>query len=184
MYPFVKQKLSDCQHGFRTRCSTITRLIAYIDKIYMDLDKGNTPIAVYFDFQKAFDKVPHHLLINKLRNFGFDEDYISLFKSYLQEIYQEVKVNGVWSSAIIVTSGVPQGSVLGRLLFVIFINDLPGTCLYSSCFIFADDSKLLNSDPNLLQVDMNNFIEWTKSNLMSLNENNCKLLLFSQRMEN
>ena len=128
--------------------------------------------------------MPHHLLINKLRNFGFDEDYVSLFKSYLQGRYQKVEVNGVWSSAIIVTSGIPQGSVLGPLLFVIFINDLPGTCLYSSCFIFADDSKLLNSDPNLLQVDINNFIEWTKSNLMSLNENKCKLFFLSQRMEN
>ena len=97
--------------------------------------------------------MPHHLLKNKLHNFGSDEDYSSLFKSYLQGRYQKVKVNGVWSSAIIVTSGVPEGSVLGPTLFVIFINDLPGTCLHSSCFIFADDSKLLNSDPNLLQVD-------------------------------
>ena len=80
MYSFVKQKLSDCQHGFRTRRSTITRLIAYIDKIYMDFDNGNTSIVVYFDFQKGFDKVPHHLLINKLRNFGFDEDYFFVQK--------------------------------------------------------------------------------------------------------
>ena len=107
---------------------------------YLQLDVNVPSFSVYFDFSKAFDLVFHHKLPQKLASFNFDSDFSVLFKSYLNQRSQKVFVNGCLSDSAKITSGVPQGSVLGPLLFPILINDLPKTVRTSSSYLIADDS--------------------------------------------
>ena len=104
--------------------------------------------VVYFVFKKAFDSVPHDKLINKLALYGFDQPFLSLLHSYLSNRYQAVKVNGVLSSYLPVTSGVPQGSVLGPLRFLFYINNLTTAPASSQTFLYADDDKIVNTHSN------------------------------------
>ena len=138
--------------------------------------------SVYFDFSKAFDLVCHHKLLQKLASFNFDSDFLVLFKSYLNQRSQKVYVNGCLSDSAKITSGVPQGSVLGPLLFLIFINDLPKTVQTSSSYLFADDSKLhsvlTTSD---MQHDINGFLYWSGENLMRFNIDKCNVISFKNR---
>ena len=126
-------------------------------ELYNQKDSNIPSYAVYFDFRKAFDLVSHHLLLHKLADFGFDRDFLEHFQSYISSRFQQVSVNGVLSQLSKVTSGVPQGSVVGPLFFINFINDLPDNITKSSCYLFSDDSKLLYSFFTDLQYDIVNF---------------------------
>ena len=116
--------------------------------------------AIYLDLSKAFDKVPHHLLISKLSSFGISGCLLKWYQSYLCDRYQRVALEGAYSDWLPVTSGVPQGSILGPLLFLVFANDLPDYVQSGSTLaLFADDSKLYRSldtpDSNIyLQQDL------------------------------
>ena len=104
---------------------------------------SNTPtLSIYFDVQKAFDSVPHHLLLSKLKLFGLCPGFIKLMESYLSKRFQIVKVRESLSSPIAVPSGVPQGSVLGPLLFILFINDMMDSIEHGCPFAFVDDLKV------------------------------------------
>ena len=99
--------------------------------------------SIYTDFRKAFDVVPHNLLLLKMKCFfGIDKISLKFFESYLQERYQRVVISGVGSDWTHVTSGDPQGSILGPLMFIMYINDLPSVCQHSKIFMYADDAKL------------------------------------------
>ena len=117
-----------------------------------DLDNDNCVDAAYMDFRKAFDTVPHQRLITKLKSYNIKGPILNWIVSFLSERSQFVKINNSTSDNLKVTSGVPQGSVLGPTLFIYFINDLPNVNINSNIKIFADDTKAYNSIKDLEDV--------------------------------
>jgi hypothetical protein len=146
------------------------------------LDKGHQVDVIYTDFEKAFDKVSHELLLCKLHSYGVNEILIDWIAAFLCFRRQYVKINGAISDEHRVLSGIPQGSVLGPLLFIIFINDLPEVCTnLSKLFIFADDAKLYRelhciSDYVELNQSCQEVFNWSQKWSMKLNASKCKVL--------
>jgi hypothetical protein len=180
IYSKVRHKISTHQHGFRDSHSTVTQLLTFIDNVYKRYDKNLFCSSVYFDYSKAFDRVPHDKLLYKLKAYGFDRDFITLIHSYLSDRKQCVRINSFLSEMADVTSGVPQGSVLGPLLFLLFINDLPDCIVDSHVYQFADDSKLLGFNYFDLNDDVNKFIAWSSDNMMNVNDSKCFQITFSR----
>ena len=134
--------ISNQQHGFVNNKSCTTNLLETLDFLTETLNRGLLALLIFLDFAKAFDKVSHKALLVKLKAYGFTDEIITWIKDYLTNRKQRVVIEGESSEWLDVLSGVPQGSVLGPLLFVIFINDMPNT-IASLSKLFADDSKIL-----------------------------------------
>ena len=168
------------QFGFISGRSTVTQLLHYLDIIIENMVQGDVTDVIYLDFAKAFDTVPHQRLLAKLESYGIEGDTLKWINAFLSNRTQVVKVNGEESFSAPVLSGIPQGSVLGPLLFVIYINDLP-EAVKSSVFLFADDTKLFRKiasedDSKKLQEDINALDEWTKKWLLKFNADKCHVL--------
>ena len=133
--------LSPKQHGFIQGRSCVTQLLAVLDSWTLALDEGGNIDTIYLDFAKAFDTVPHQRLLTKLRGYGIEGRILTWIEAFLTDRRQRVVVNDSRSSWADVTSGIPQGSVLGPMLFIIYINDMP-TSVLSSIYLFADDAKV------------------------------------------
>lgn len=166
------------QYGFIAGRSTTLQLLEVMDKWTEALDRGENIDCVYMDYQKAFDTVPHNRLIGKLRAYHISEQMINWIRSFLSGREQQVVVNGVESDWKPVTSGIPQGSVLGPLLFVIFINDLPELA-NSDIYLFADDTKIFNNiksrtDSETLQADLDKMSQWSDIWLLKFHPEKCK----------
>ena len=146
LYNFQAKKeiVFSFQFGFCQKYSTIHALIHLTDKIRYEIDKGNYACGIFVDFQKAFDTVDHHILLKKLEYCGVRGISNKWFASYLSNRKQFVSINGYKSNIADVKCGVPQGSILGPLLFLIYINDLHAAIKYSEVHHFADDTNLLN----------------------------------------
>ena len=160
-----------------------------MEKVKISLDEGGKAGAVLMDLSKAFDCIRHDLLIAKLQAYGFSHEALTLINDYLTNRQQRVKVNGSFSSWKDLTRGVPQGSVLGPLLFNIYINDLllfiqnADICNYSgNTTIYACD-KSLDTITHKLENDCNVALKWFSDNFMKLNTDKCHLLVLGQRCD-
>ena len=172
--------LSSKQFGFISGRSTVTQLLKYLNLCVDTMVKGGVVDAIYLDFAKAFDTVPHSRLLGKLRSYGICGNILKWIEAFLRNRTQVVKVNGEKSFSAPVLSGIPQGSVLGPLLFVIYINDLPDN-INSDSFLFADDTKILRQissieDSIQLQGDLKTLEEWSKKWLLRFNADKCHVL--------
>ena len=167
--------LSCKQHGFQKGKSCLTQLLSHYDLILKNLMDGNETDSIYLDFAKAFDKVDHSLLLQKLQLYGIRGKVYKWIKDFLSNRTQEVVINGSSSFITAVISGVPQGSVLGPILFLIFMNDIESFICSSDVGCFADDTRLskcisLAEDCALLQEDLNKVMDWTVQNNMALHK--------------
>ena len=136
--------LGAAQHGFLKGKSCLTNLLSFLDEVTRRLDEGSRVEVFYLDFSKAFDSVNHRLLAHKLWGFGIKGVLHQWIVEFLRDRTFRVRVGNTLSSTASVLSGVPQGSVLGPLLFLLFIDDL-ATLLRCPCYIFADDEKFIGS---------------------------------------
>ena len=157
--------------------SKVSQKITHLDLVYSCCDNNIPALSTYFDGRKAFDTVPHHLMLSKLENFGFDLGFLHLFNSYLLNRYQKVRINKSVCFSLPVTSGVPQLSVLGSLLFVSFINDIADDISNSHFFLFAYDLKFFTSaDESLVQNDIEFLQRWCSLNCLEFHPLKCKAL--------
>ena len=129
------------QYGFRTLHSTKLASLEIIDIIGKDLDNGKLPIGVFLDLSKAFDTLDHTILLDKLLYYGIKGTELAWFKSYLTNRTQFVSYNGTNSRTLTITTGVPQGSILGPLLFIIYMNDIHNASSKFHAILFADDTN-------------------------------------------
>lgn len=187
LYSFLE--LHNCiynlQFGFREKHSTNHALMSMIQQIRDTMDDRNTAIGVFVDFQKAFDTVNHDILIRKLEHYGIRGIPNNWFKSYLTDRKQYVTLDGTDSDHAVIKHGVPQGSVLGPLLFLIYINDLHECIKYSTTRHFADDTNLIHilnkSFPNRtkkINKDLRCLTHWLLANKISLNSTKTELIYF------
>ena len=172
--------LSPFQHGFIAHRSCSTNLLATLDAWTEMLDAGSPVDAIYLDFSKAFDSVPHLRLLEKLKAYGICEKLLCWVEDFLTGRRQRVCVNGSYSAWSPVVSGVPQGSCLGPVLFVIFINDLPEV-VETFCQMYADDTKLFSNSDNeefrmKIQKDLDNLIQWADRWQLRFNAEKCHTL--------
>lgn len=173
------------QSGFRKKHSTETALIHIIDELLFNLDDDRVNGLILVDYRKAFDMVDHTILMEKLKAYGVVGNSLSWFHSYLQDRHQLVTVAGTESDYALIKHGVPQGSILGPLLFIIFINDLPLHVTSSQVDLYADDTTLSSSadvkNIQKLQDTLNNSVkqvnDWATSNKLPINQEKTKALI-------
>ena len=178
----INNLLSAEQHGFTSGRSCLTNLLVTLEEITKYLDEGLGVDVIYLDYSKAFDTVPHKRLISKLTAYGINGKVIKWIQEFLSNRRQQVGVRGELSSWAEVISGVPQGSVLGPILFVLYINNLPDI-VTSTAKLFADDTKLYNQVTNnnsegsdQIQEDLKKLEKWSDTWLLRFNASKCKCM--------
>lgn len=185
--------LSPFQSGFRPNHSCSTAMVNVLEDIRQVYDKGYVTLLCLLDFSKAFDKVNHKILCWKLQHFfGFSERAVKLLRSFLSNRSQRVVVGENSSALRPVQQGVPQGSILGPILFCIFINDLPSVCKHSSIHLYADDVQLYLARPrsstaelaSLLNEDLSKVHTWSLVNGLLLNPAKCQIIPISNKTLN
>ena len=182
-----KQILNCHQYGFRKLYSTAMALIEITDNIKRLLDEKNYVIGIFIDFKKAFDTVDHEILLRKLDCYGIRGHANMFFRSYLTNRRQFTTANGVQSDIDIVKCGVPQGSVLGPLFFLLYINDIYRALGCNAVRLFADDTSLLSSGRNLNDVIIqakelfHKLYHWCVANKLSINSDKTNFVLFHMK---
>ena len=172
------------QFGFRKSHSTSHAIISLVEKINNALDSGKILIGVFLDLKKAFDTVNHKILLDKLFIYGIRGNILKWFKSYLNERQQYVNFQGTESQMKCVTCGVPQGSIIGPLLFILYINDMDNVSKNIFPILFADDTMVLIEGNNLdviitsLNSELDRINTWLKSNKLSLNVTKTHYMVF------
>ena len=172
--------IKDSQHGFTQGKSCLTNLLTFLEHVTSYIDQGRPVDVLYLDFSKAFDKVPHQRLISKLRSHGIGRTIARWISEWLKDRKQRVTIQGKKSSWLSVTSGVPQGSVLGPTLFIMYINDIDNN-ITSGLLKFADDTKIYgpvasDEEISIIQQDLNRAFSWSQDWQMLFNASKCKCL--------
>ena len=166
--------LNKSQFGFRKMHSTYMALLTLMNRFIASLENDEYVLGIYLDFSKAFDTVDHAILLKKLAHYGIKGTALKWFESYLNNGEQYVTYNGISSSKQRIKCGVPQGSILGPLLFFIYINDLCPVCKHTSAILFASDTNLFSSGKDLkilestTNSELSNISLWLKVNKLSL----------------
>ena len=179
--------IHDQQNGFLNKRSTQSAITNIIETIYQEIDNKKTVLAVFLDLCKAFDVVDHQILLTKMAKLGIQEKVLQIFSDYLTNRVQYTLVNDHPSSKLPVTSGVPQGSVLGPILFLIYINDICDCGLRGKVTLFADDTALFYSGTLIdifqdAQGDLNKICRWTKYNYIKLNHDKCNYIIINNKL--
>nr|CAH8858117.1 unnamed protein product [Trichobilharzia regenti] len=179
-YLLSNDLLSPSQYGFLSRRSCITCHLDYFDYITQSIDNGRSVTTLFLDVSKAFDKVPHIRLLTKLQSYGITGNLHKWISSFLTERQQLVKINHQLSSSKPITSGVIQGSVLGPILFLLFINDIVSVIKYGKPYLFADDLKIVYdygygdmSVESKIQQDLNDLGDWSEKWQLTFNPDKC-----------
>ena len=181
IFDYISPHITQWQHGFLPSKSTVTQLVQVVHDFAKALEMKKQVDVIYLDVSKAFDRVPHEKLLFKLESLGISGPLLSWFRSYLTGRRHRVVLNNEASDFLSVTSGVPQGSNLGPLLFLIFINDMPKVISRETSLpLFADDSKcfrlvLGQDDGDQLQDDLNELFKWSCTWGMEFNVSKCKV---------
>lgn len=184
--PQVKQLIHPLQHGFVKGRSCATQLLEVYNNIGSELDQGGQVDMVYLDFSKAFDSVSHRLLIRKLKMYGFHGNLLDWLIQYLSGRQQRIVLEGETSDWLPVTSGVPQGSILGPLLFLLYINDMPLITHSTTLALFADDAKCFKAirsqdDAQQLQSDLDRLSTWSDTWKLKFNSSKCKVMSVTRK---
>ena len=191
LYTFLNSNniIYSLQFGFRQQYSTSQALVNITENIRKALDGGNIGCGIFVDLQKAFDTVDHQILLTKLNHYGICGVSNDWFKSYLSNRNQYVSINGFDSGLAAINCGVPQGSVLGPLLFILYINDLNHTIKFCKVYLFADDTNLLcmsNSIKKLnklVNADIKHLVHWLNANKISLNVKKTEMVIFKSKQK-
>ena len=179
--------LSNNQFGFRKNRSTETAILKFTNEVYKNLESKNHVIGVFLDLSKAFDSIDHKILLEKLEHIGVRGLPLKLFASYLSCRKQAVFCNNDTSKLDIIGKGVPQGSILGPILFLIYINDICNASDKLSYVLFADDTNLLLSDNDLnslklkLNQELDKVFQWVTTNKLTVNIKKTNFILFQNR---
>ncbi len=182
--------LSDHQFGFRTNRSTSMAVMELVEEISSSMDKNEYTVGVFLDLKKAFDTIDYGLLMMKLERYGIRGKAFAWIKSCLDDRHQFVQMNNVKSDLMKVTCGVPQGSVLGPKLFVLYINYICKVSKVLKMVLFADDTNLYCSGKSLeqllitVEIKLRVFKKWFDDNRLSLNLSKTKFIIFSNRQSN
>ncbi|CAH2084684.1 unnamed protein product [Euphydryas editha] len=186
IYPLMHNVIIPEQHGFVNRRSTNTNLLVYTTYLFKSMDENKQTDCVYTDFRKAFDRVDHKILLEKLAFNGIRGNLWRWFKSYVTNRTQKVAFNGYESEFVPITSGVPQGSIIGPLLFLLFINDIKDCFKFCNILLYADDLKIYHTIDNFndhqkFQADLDTFSIYCTDNKLELSLNKCKHITFTKK---
>ena len=181
----INNVIHPLQFGFRQKHSTTHALTSLTEKIKQTIDKGNYGCGVFIDLKKAIDTVNHSVLLKKLEHYGVRGIPLQWFWSYLSGRKQHVSVAGNLSETLEISCGVPQGSVLGPLLFLLYINDLPNISKKLTFFLFVDDTNIYYESSSVLDIqksvnrELRNIRKWLESNHLALNLDKTSFVIFS-----
>ena len=187
--------LYESQYGFREHHSTELAALEFTDRIKKEMDAKKIPFSIFLDLSKAFDTLDHSVLLSKLQYYGIRDTALNWFKSYLSNRTQYVDCGGISSSIRVIETGVPQGSILAPLLFIIYMNDIHTVSDSLNFILYADDTTL--SSPMcsfssgcdgdvervsiLINLEFNKIADWLAVNKLSLNVQKTKLMIFHYR---
>ena len=181
IYEFFEPLISNQQYGFRKERSCVVQMIVYLNKVYKAINDGKSVEVVYTNYEKAFDRVDHQLLLRKNQNIGISGKLLKLLSSYLTKRTHKIRVENQLSTERLLNSGVPQGSILASILFLIYINDIPSQCKFSTPLICADDVKFINinQQSNIFQTDLDRVFKWNSSHKQPLHVGKCSYMSFT-----